>query len=62
MLADRERLLGNERPRTLTARANLAISYWQAGRTNDAIEIEEHVLADRERPFGNEHPRHLFCS
>ncbi|MGW9123139.1 tetratricopeptide repeat protein [Streptomyces sp. NPDC055663] len=50
MLADRERLLGNEHPHTLNARANLAISYQQAERTNDAIEIEKHVLDDSEHP------------
>ncbi|MFJ7199757.1 MULTISPECIES: tetratricopeptide repeat protein, partial [unclassified Streptomyces] len=50
---------GNEHPHTLTAHANLAASYRQAGRTSDAIEIEEHVLADRERLLGNEHPHTL---
>ena len=44
MLADRERLLGDEHPATLTARANLANSYSQAGRTTDAITLEERVL------------------
>ncbi|MGW9122365.1 tetratricopeptide repeat protein [Streptomyces sp. NPDC055663] len=55
MVAEGERLLGNEHRDTLTTRANLATSYWQAGRTNDAIEIEEHVLAEYERLLGNEH-------
>ncbi|MFD0622128.1 tetratricopeptide repeat protein [Streptomyces sanglieri] len=59
MVSDCERLLGNEHPHTLTARANLATSYRQAGRTNDAIEIEEHVLAEYERLLGNEHPHTL---
>ncbi|MET8747289.1 tetratricopeptide repeat protein, partial [Streptomyces sp. NPDC004728] len=31
-------------------------SYQQAGRTNDAINLLEHVLTDRERLLGNEHP------
>ena len=52
----RERLLGDEHPDTLSARANLAASYQQAGRTNDAITIKERVLADRERLLGDEHP------
>ncbi|WP_326770959.1 tetratricopeptide repeat protein (plasmid) [Streptomyces sp. NBC_01591] len=56
MVADCERLLGNEHPDTLTARANLATSYQQAGRTNDAINLLERVLADRERLLGSEHP------
>ncbi|WP_326763264.1 FxSxx-COOH system tetratricopeptide repeat protein (plasmid) [Streptomyces sp. NBC_01591] len=59
MVADCERLLGDEHPDTLAARASLAASYWQAGRTNDAIEIEEHVLAEYERLLGNEHPHTL---
>ncbi|MDH6463104.1 hypothetical protein M2302_003289 [Micromonospora sp. A200] len=50
------RLLGDEHPDTLTARANLAASYWQAGRTADAITIEEKVVADRERLLGDDHP------
>ncbi|MGH2839723.1 MAG: tetratricopeptide repeat protein [Solirubrobacteraceae bacterium] len=49
-------LLGAKHPDTLTARANLASSYWQAGRTSDAIELLEQVLADRERLLGPEHP------
>ncbi|MGW1848942.1 tetratricopeptide repeat protein, partial [Streptomyces sp. NPDC001966] len=56
MVADCERLLGNEHRSTLAARANLAASYWQAGRTNDAIEIEERVLAECKRLLGDSHP------
>ena len=56
MVAGGERLLGNEHLHTLTARANRAASYQQAGRTNEAIEIQEHVLAESERLLGNEHP------
>ncbi|MGW9123041.1 FxSxx-COOH system tetratricopeptide repeat protein [Streptomyces sp. NPDC055663] len=56
MVADCERLLGNEHRSTLAARANLAASYWQAGRTNDAINIEERVLAECKRLLGDSHP------
>ncbi|MGW1354527.1 tetratricopeptide repeat protein [Streptomyces sp. NPDC002409] len=57
MTTDCERILGDEHPHhTLNARANLATSYYQAGRTDDAIAIEEHVLADYERILGDEHP------
>ncbi|MFF7544254.1 FxSxx-COOH system tetratricopeptide repeat protein, partial [Streptomyces canus] len=56
MISDSEQLLGGEHPDTLTARANLAASYWQAGRTSEAIEIEEQVTADRERLLGGAHP------
>src|ERR1022692_3532659 len=51
-----ERILGPEHPDALTARANLAASYWLAGRTADVIAIEERVAADRERILGPEHP------
>ncbi|MFF3735327.1 FxSxx-COOH system tetratricopeptide repeat protein [Streptomyces sp. NPDC002476] len=59
MVADCERLLGDEHPDTLTARTCLAASYQQAGRTNEAISLLDHVLADRERLLGNEHPHTL---
>ena len=48
--------LGPEHPGTLTARENLAGSYWSAGRTAEAIAILEQVAADRERLLGPEHP------
>ncbi|MFJ5646320.1 tetratricopeptide repeat protein [Streptomyces sp. NPDC093223] len=51
-----ERLLGAEHPDTLTARGNLASSYWLEGRTAEAIELLERVVADRERLGGKEHP------
>jgi hypothetical protein len=38
-----------EHPDTLTAQANLAISYQQARRTADAITIMERVAAHRAR-------------
>jgi hypothetical protein len=40
----------------LATQANLAGSYWQAGRTVDAIRIQEQVVADRERILDAEHP------
>ncbi|TRO56136.1 tetratricopeptide repeat protein, partial [Streptomyces sp. IB201691-2A2] len=52
LAADGERLLGGEHPDTLTARNNLASSYWQAGRTGQAIGLLEQVAADRERLLG----------
>jgi len=56
-LADQAtRLLGDEHPDTLRARANLADSYGQAGRTGEAISLGERVAADRERLLGTEHP------
>jgi len=51
-----ERLLGPGHPHTLTARANLASSYRSAGRTGEAIAIDERLVADRERLLGPGHP------
>jgi tetratricopeptide (TPR) repeat protein len=51
-----ERLLGPEHPDTLTARNNLAASYWSAGRIPDAIAILERVVAESKRLLGPEHP------
>jgi hypothetical protein len=56
VLADSERLLGPEHPDTRRARANLAYSYYQEGRTSEAITMFELVLADSERLLGSEHP------
>ncbi|MFD3679877.1 tetratricopeptide repeat protein [Streptomyces sp. NPDC058613] len=54
--ADSERLLGPDHPYTVTARSNLATSYWQAGRTAEAIVLLKQVVADRERLLGPDHP------
>ncbi|MFB8240131.1 tetratricopeptide repeat protein [Kitasatospora purpeofusca] len=43
-------------PRAVETRADLAASYWQVGRTREAIVIEERVLADSERILGPHHP------
>jgi hypothetical protein len=54
-----ERLLGPDHPDTLTARGNLAASYREAGRADQAIAIEERVAADMERLLGPDHPHTL---
>jgi Tetratricopeptide repeat len=51
-----QRILGPEHPDTLTAQANLASSYRQAGRTAEAITILEKVTAAAARILGPEHP------
>ncbi len=55
-IAENERVLGPDHPDTLASRGNLASSYWSAGRTDEAITLEEAVLADRERILGLDHP------
>jgi tetratricopeptide (TPR) repeat protein len=48
--------LGPGHPGTLTARGNLASSYWWTGRTGEAIALGEQVAADTERVLGPGHP------
>ncbi|WP_405818915.1 FxSxx-COOH system tetratricopeptide repeat protein [Streptomyces sp. NBC_01390] len=59
LTTDSERLLGSEDPATLTAHANLAVAYQQAGRTAEAIEIKERMVTDCERLLGSDHPHTL---
>ncbi|MFG2051504.1 tetratricopeptide repeat protein [Micromonospora sp. NPDC048935] len=56
MVDDAVRVLGDDHPDTITAWANLATSYRQAGRTDEAIPIEEKVVKDRSRVSGDDHP------
>ncbi|MGH3156065.1 MAG: tetratricopeptide repeat protein, partial [Streptosporangiaceae bacterium] len=56
LLADRERVLGDTHPDTLTSRSNLASAYQEAGRVAEAIPLFERTLADRERVLGDTHP------
>ncbi|MGY5051141.1 tetratricopeptide repeat protein, partial [Streptomyces sp. 900105755] len=44
---------------TLTARNNLALSYRDAGRIQEALDLGERVLADYERILGDDHPNTL---
>ncbi|WP_327594036.1 tetratricopeptide repeat protein [Streptomyces chartreusis] len=39
-------MLADDHSSTLNSRANLTASYWQAGRTGEAIAIKERVLGD----------------
>jgi tetratricopeptide (TPR) repeat protein len=56
LLADREQVLGEAHPSTLTSRNNLAAAYRDAGRVGEAIPLFERTLADRERVLGETHP------
>ncbi|WP_344430678.1 tetratricopeptide repeat protein, partial [Streptomyces lavendulocolor] len=56
MVDNAEHLLGDDHLDTLTARASLAFSYWQAGRTGEAITIEERAVAESQRLLGDDHP------
>ena len=50
------RVLGNDHPDTLNSRHNLAASYGNVGRHEDALALNQQVLADRVRVLGNDHP------
>ncbi len=56
VVADRERVLGQSHPGTLSSRNNLAAAYRAAGRLGEAIPLYERTLADRERVLGESHP------
>ncbi|MFC1229029.1 tetratricopeptide repeat protein, partial [Streptomyces sp. Sce081] len=48
-----------DHPDTLTSRYNLASSYWQAGRTAEAVGLLERAVRDGERLLGADHPTTL---
>jgi hypothetical protein len=60
LAADCERLLGADHPATLGSRNNLAMVYWDTGRTAEAIPLYERTLADAERVLGADHPNMLL--
>ena len=56
LVSDREQVLGQAHPDTLTSRNNLASAYQDAGRLDEAIPLYERTLADCERVLGDDHP------
>ena len=56
LVADCERVLGPDHPRTLASRNNLAEAYRTAGRAGEAIPLFEQALAACERLLGPDHP------
>ncbi|MFJ6775766.1 tetratricopeptide repeat protein, partial [Kitasatospora sp. NPDC091257] len=56
-----ERVLGGDHPDTLAALGNLAQSCWEAGRTDEAMSLQEQVLADLQRLHGSDHPTVLMA-
>ena len=55
-LTDRERILGADRPSTLSSRNNLAGCLQAVGRAGEALPVYERTLTDRERILGADHP------
>jgi len=54
VLEVQRRILGKEHPDTLTSMNNLALTYSDLGRTNDAMALQETVLEVRRRILGEE--------
>ena len=59
LVADSARVLGETHPNTLGSRNNLAATYRDAGRLDEAIPLFERSLADSERVLGETHPNTL---
>ena len=49
-------MLGAEHPDTLRSMANLALTYWDQGRWEEAEELEVQVMETMQRVLGAEHP------
>src|SRR5579859_7710273 len=49
-------LLGNEHQETLTSMSNLALTYGDQGKLNEAAALQERELEARKRTLGEEHP------
>ncbi|MFJ2962656.1 tetratricopeptide repeat protein [Streptomyces collinus] len=58
-LAQREQVLGDTHPSTLTSRNNLAHAYESAGDLDRAIPLYEATLAQYEQVLGDTHPETL---
>ena len=52
----RKKLLGAEHPNTLSSMANLASTYWNQGKWNEAEQLEIQVMDMRKKLLGLDHP------
>ena len=57
LVADCQRLLGDDHPDTVGTRSNLARAYELGGRADEAVALHERVLADCQRLHGDDHSR-----
>ena len=55
-MAEREKILDPDHPKTLITRNNLASAYYSAGHFDEAIDALEKLLPDCQRVLGREHP------
>lgn len=56
VLANHERLFGDDQPSTQSCRERVATAYQYAGRLDEAITLFEQNLTNRERILGPDHP------
>ena len=61
VVADCERVLGEDHPDMLECRDHLAAAYLMGGRPGEAIPLLEATLADYRRVLGHDHPDALKC-
>jgi Tetratricopeptide repeat len=54
----RKKLLGEEHPDTLSSMENLASTYRNQGRWNDAEQLKDQVMDMRKKLLGEEHQEH----
>jgi hypothetical protein len=52
----RKKLLGAEHPSTLSSMGNLASTYWNQGRWNEAEQLQIQVMDMRKKLLGAKHP------
>ena len=52
----RKSKLGSDHPDTLTSMANLACTYWNQGRWDEAEKLEVDVMNARKSKLGSDHP------
>jgi hypothetical protein len=51
--------LGEDYPSTLTSMANLASTFWDRGRSEEAVQLEAQVMETRKTKLGEDHPDKL---
>jgi len=58
----RKEILGKQHPDTLRAMANLAGTYWNQDKLDDAMKLQETVLESTKRILGDQHPDSLTAT
>ncbi|KAH7627734.1 hypothetical protein B0T09DRAFT_234400, partial [Sordaria sp. MPI-SDFR-AT-0083] len=59
VMETRKAKLGADHPSTLTSMANLASTFWNQGRWEEAEKLEVQVMETRKAKLGTDHPSTL---